>query len=283
MDTARQRSHPVSLEEFLDLLSIEELDRDLYRARNPEPAGRPVLYGGHVAAQALQAAARTIPDGRLPHSLHGYFLRPGQVDRPTILRVNRDRDGNSFSARHVVALQDAQVILSMSVSFHREEDGVEHEARTPPDVPGPGALLSADPRGVLGEWMGIFEFRLTTPEQVPPPTTRWAAPTRMWSRTTGPIGQDRVLHACVLTYISDLSSGFGDLGLPIDPPSGGPSLDHALWLHRPLNVEEWFFLDLEPLITAGSRGLYHGAIYDHQRRRCASISQEMLTRTPRLP
>jgi len=271
----------IDLPAFLELLDIEELDRDLYRAKNPQPTTRAVLYGGQVASQALRAAALTVTEGFLPHSLHGYFLRPGQVHRPTILRVNRDRDGRSFCARHVVALQDARVILSLSVSFHLPEDGVEDESRPAPLVLAPEKLMAPDATSVLGDWMKIFDFRLM-PEIAPESSTGAnTAPTRMWIRTKSPIGDDPILHACVLTYASDFSSGFGDRGLPIEPPSGGPSLDHSLWLHRALDVEDWFLLDLEPLITAGGRGLYGGAIYDRHGRRCASLTQELLTRFPR--
>lgn len=269
-----------SLDDLLSLFDVEEIDRDLYRGLNPEPGGRQVLFGGHVAAQALRAAHRTVPDGFMPHSLHGYFLRPGQVDRPTILHVHRDRDGRSFSARRVEAIQDGQVILSLAVSHQRPEPGVEYRTAPLDAAPGPEDFFPANPLGVLGEWLQAFEFRVPALERPPAKPGYWDSPTTMWCRTTGPVGADPILHACLLTYVSDLSTGFGDADLPIFPSSGGPSLDHAMWLHRPLDVEQWFLIDLQPVIACGGRGLYVGGIYDHQRRRCASISQELLTRSP---
>jgi acyl-CoA thioesterase-2 len=273
----RPPPHIIGYEEFLALLDVEELDQDLYRARNPPAGGRSVLYGGQVLAQALRAAAATVAPDRAPHSLHGYFLRRGQVDRTSILRVHRDRDGRSFSARHVVAVQDAQVILSMSVSFHVKEPGVEVEVSPLPAVALPGSLLPADPRGSLGEWLEIFEFGLLSPE-APVAGRYWTNSRQIWMRTRGPLADDPILHACVQTFASDLSTGFGDLRLPIMPPAGGPTLDHSLWFHRPLDVREWFLLDQEPIISVGARGLYQGGLYDQNRRRCTSLTQEILTR-----
>jgi acyl-CoA thioesterase-2 len=246
---AESETVPLTVDYLLELLDIEELDRDLFRAQNPQPPDRGVLYGGQVAAQALIAASRTVPDGRRPHSLHGYFLRPGQVDRPTILRVDRDRDGRSFSARHVVAVQDGEVIFSMVASFHLDEQGVDFEP-PPPVIKPPEELYVPDVGGAFHSWSSVFEFRLGRP---------------------------------ILAYVSDLGSGFVDLGLPIYPPGGGPSLDHAVWFHRPLAVDEWFLLHQEPLIATGGRGLYHGAIYDHHWKKCASIAQELLARPDRRP
>jgi acyl-CoA thioesterase-2 len=257
------RPAPITTAELVELFAMEE------------------LYGGHVAAQALLAATRTVDDGRLPHSLHGYFLRPGQVDRPTIFQVNRDRDGRSFSARHVVAMQDGAVILSLSVSFQVPEDGVEHEARHISGIPGPDGLAAPQPGGTLGEWTEAFDFRLPVPEHPTGPDGSWSIPTQMWCRTAAPVVPDPYLHAAILTYVSDLSTGFGTAGLPIEPAAGGPSLDHAMWFHRPVDPSEWFLLDLEPLLSAGGRGLYLGGIYDPDLRRCASITQEVLTRRPR--
>jgi len=267
--------------QLTELFDIEELDRNLFRGQNPSPPQRTVLYGGHVAAQAVLAASRTVDSHRVPHSLHGYFLRPGQVDRPTIFQVNCDRDGRSFSSRHVVALQDGLVILSLSVSFHLLDDGVEYESEALTDVPEPDSCAAADPRGMLREWMQMFELRLPTPDRQMSPSGQWTAPTQLWCRTAAPIGDDPYLHAAIVTYVSDLSTGFANAALPIEPFTGGPSLDHALWLHRPVDPQEWFLLDLEPIVAAGGRGLYHGTILDQRLRRCASIAQEVLTRAPR--
>ncbi|MCU4186363.1 thioesterase family protein [Acidiferrimicrobium sp. IK] len=279
-ETASQT--PLACEELYRLLDIEEIDRDLYRGQNPWPTARRFLYGGHVAAQAVQAASRTVEPGRLPHSLHGYFLRPGQIDKPTILRVERDRDGGSFSSRHVVALQDGEVILSLTVSFHRPSDGLEWEADPAHAMSDPERLYPANPQGVFGEWAGVFDFRLAAPDSDMPVdywTTPVPMPTSIWCRAKASPGDDPILSACLLTYVTDLSSGFGELGLPIVPPSGGPSLDHTVWIHRPIDTGSWFLLDLAPVIVTGGRGLYQGVVYDGRGRRCATISQEMLARS----
>jgi acyl-CoA thioesterase-2 len=123
----------------------------------------------------------------------------------------------------------------------------------------------------------IFEFGLLVPE-APAAGGFWTNSRQIWMRTQGPLADDPILHACVQTFASDLSTGFGDLRLPIMPPAGGPTLDHSLWFHRPLDVQEWFLLDQEPVISAGARGLYQGGLYDQNRRRCTSLAQEILTR-----
>jgi acyl-CoA thioesterase-2 len=279
---AESETVPLTVDYLLELLDIEELDRDLFRAQNPQPPDRGVLYGGQVAAQALIAASRTVPDGRRPHSLHGYFLRPGQVDRPTILRVDRDRDGRSFSARHVVAVQDGEVIFSMVASFHLDEQGVDFEP-PPPVIKPPEELYVPDVGGAFHSWSSVFEFRLGRPDRPFPGFDFQPGPATLWVRTRKPVGDDPLIHTAILAYVSDLGSGFVDLGLPIYPPGGGPSLDHAVWFHRPLAVDEWFLLHQEPLIATGGRGLYHGAIYDHQWKKCASIAQELLARPDRRP
>jgi acyl-CoA thioesterase-2 len=270
----------LTLESLLKLLDIEELDRDLFRADNPEPPDRPVLYGGQVAAQALIAATRTVPEGRLPHSLHGYFLRPGQVHRPTILQVDRDRDGRSFSARHVVAVQDGEVIFSMVASFHVAEEGVDFDSPAPSIAP-PDDLYAPESSSGFAPWRNVFEFRFGRPERRVPGLEFQPGPSTTWVRTRGGVGDDPLMHTAILTYVSDLGSGFADLDLPIWPPSGGPSLDHAVWFHRRLAVDEWFLLHQDPVVAGGGRGLYHGGIFDSHMRRCASIAQELLARPPR--
>ena len=173
-----------------DLLVLEELDTNLYRAGNPAVQYMPHLYGGQVAAQALRAAAHTVPDGRHPHSIHGYFLRGGRPDRPTIMAVDRDRDGGSFSARHVNALQDGEVIFSALASFHADESGVDHQLPELPDDAGDPDSMPEHER--LGH-NAIFDMRYA----VSPNREQWAA-SRMWSRPRRPLPDDRVTRACAL-------------------------------------------------------------------------------------
>jgi acyl-CoA thioesterase-2 len=257
--------------DLLRMLDLEELDRDLYRARHVF-RDRYALYGGQVAAQALRAAGGTVEPDRLPHSLHGYFLRAGDSSRPTIFRVYRDRDGKSYSARRVVALQGGEVIFNMAASFHVSEDGPDSQVHDmPTDVEDPDTGTSyAIPRlfGMEGRRSG-------------PPKDGEAYPTRFWARCTVPLGDDVMMHNCVLTYLSDISTGLFQLA----GPEGGPgsSLDHAVWFHRPLRLDDWVLVDLVPHTVARGRGWYTGRVMARDGRLGASLAQETLFRPPRNP
>jgi acyl-CoA thioesterase-2 len=257
-----------TLPTLLDLLDLEELDRDLYRTtvlfEEPFP-----LYGGQVAAQALRAAAGTVPEGRLPHSLHGYFLRGGDAARPTIFRVDRDRDGRSFSARRVVAVQGGEVIFNMSASFHAPEDDVDRQAYPAPGVPGPDDCPAFDP-------IRLFSMETRIPPQA---HENLDYPTRMWSRCSLALPDDDILHACVLTYLSDISSG--TVAMQGTGGRSGASLDHAVWFHRPVRMDRWVLMDLVPHTVAAGRGWYTGSIHSEDGTLAASLTQEVLFRTPR--
>jgi acyl-CoA thioesterase-2 len=260
------------LEELLDL---EELDRDLYRAHNPRRSFTPHLYGGQVAAQALRAAAMTVPEDRHPHSLHGYYLRSGEADHPTIMRVTRDRDGRSFSARHVVALQRGEAIFTALASFHVDEESGDFPGiPLPDDVPGPDDVVE---RGIGNEDV-MYELRpvYLEPRDNPGP---WDPARRFWGRTREPVSDDRVLHACGIVYLSDISTGFAELDVP-GLPRGGTSLDHAVHFHRPVRIDDWLFMELEPVSAAGARGVYRGTIHDRAGRLGATLAQENLMRPP---
>ena len=224
------------------LLDVEEIDRELFRAlAGPNGGPRETLYGGQVAAQALAAAGRTVDAQRVPHSLHGYFLRPGDPERPVIYHVHRDRDGGSFSARQVRAVQGGEVIFSMLASFHAEkpsEDLFELTART-----------ASDPEEIATtRWGELVEFREVTK------TRREKAEFSdcMWVRVTCPLPDDRLTQACALTFVSDLGSGFGQLKRP-GLARGGPSVDHALWLHKPIRADDWVLIDLSPTKARGNQ------------------------------
>jgi acyl-CoA thioesterase-2 len=251
------------------LLDLEVLDRDLFRAQNEVGAGKRMsLYGGQVAAQALRAAGATVAPDRMPHSLHGYFLRPGRVDIPVILHVDRDRDGGSFSARHVRAVQDGEVIFSMVASFHAHEhsatfDGVATrggvDAATLPPRPSPF----------------LVEVREVTPTRIGDGQVRHSD--SLWVRTSTPLPDDPLIHACAVAYVSDLGSGFGQVDVP-DLPAGGPSIDHSLWFHDPIRADEWMLLELWPLKASSSRGVYSGSLRSEDGRLGVLITQEMLLR-----
>jgi len=248
-----------------DVLDLEEIDRDLYRSRlvfaDPFP-----LYGGQVAAQALLAAGRTVPEGRLPHSLHGYFLRSGDAARPAVFRVDRDRDGRSFSARRVVAIQGGEVIFSMSASFTASGPGPDVTVDPAPDAEPPSGLPSHTlPR--------LFSFEGRRPSQ-PYADAHW--PTRFWARSTEALPDDPLVHACVLTYLSDIGTGLS--ALPDDEAAPGPSLDHALWFHRPVRLDEWVLMDLVPRSVSAGRGWYTGTLHSVDGTLAASFVQETLFR-----
>ncbi|MCW2945707.1 MAG: Choloyl-CoA hydrolase [Actinoallomurus sp.] len=252
---------------LLDLLDIEEIEQDLYRASvvfdEPFP-----LYGGQVAAQALLAAGRTVAPDRAPHSLHGYYLRGGVSAKPTVFRVERDRDGRSYSARRVVAIQDGKVIFNLSASFSVTEPGVDREVDPGPEVPRPADLPAAElPR------------LLSTESRLPPqpyPGVEW--PTRFWARCTLDLPASPLVHACVLTYLSDISSGL--LALHDGVGETGPSLDHAVWFHRPARLDDWVLLDLVPHTVARARGWYTGTVRRADGTLAASLAQESLFRSP---
>jgi acyl-CoA thioesterase-2 len=259
--------------ELLRVLDLEELDRDIFRGVNPQgDQRRPRLFGGQVAAQAARAASLTVPDDRSIHSLHGYFLRAGRADRPTILHVGRDRDGGSYSARHVAAVQDGEVIMSLLVSFHVDEDGPEFQAISKPDgVPEPETL--AEPATTPHK--SIFDLRITGRGE--PRGDGPGSPHQFWARARGPLPDDRLLQACVLTYLSDVGTGLAKLP-PHDPPWWGPSLDHAVWFHHAARMDDWVLVDLVPMAAAGARGFYTGTVHDRAGRLLATIAQEHVMR-----
>jgi acyl-CoA thioesterase-2 len=249
----------------LEVLELEEIDRDLYRSTflfaDPLP-----LYGGQVAAQALRAAGATVAPDRLPHSLHGYFLRSGDAARPTVFRVDRDRDGRSFSARRVVALQGGEVVFSMSASFTAPGEGPDLQASEPVEAEAPEGLRSYSlPR--------LFSMEGRRGAQ-PFPEGHW--PTRFWARSRVPLPEDPLFHACVLVYLSDIGTGLA--ALPDDVASPGPSLDHAVWFHRPARLDDWVLMDMVPRTVATGRGWYTGSIQTESGVLAASFVQETLFR-----
>ena len=249
------------------VLDIERLDRDLFRGIHAtNAADRASLFGGQVAAQALMAAGLTVADDRHPHSLHGYFLRRGRPDRPVLLQVDRDRDGRSFSARHVSAVQEGEVIFSMLASFHVDEPGGTYDAA-------PSELSPLD--DTVQSHSFLLDVRAPSPLMTD--DGRPTFPDCLWIRAANPLPDDRLSQAAALTYVSDLGSGFGQVR-QADLPVGGPSIDHAVWFQTPIRVDEWVHLRIWPVKAGGGRGLYLGAMRDQQGRLGASLTQEMLLR-----
>jgi acyl-CoA thioesterase-2 len=259
--------------DMVRMLDLEELDRDLYRGVNTvDSPGRPSLFGGQVAAQALRAAGLTVAGDRSPHSLHGYFLRRGRPERPVILRVDRDRDGRSFSARHVAAVQDGEVIFSMLASFHEDEFGGSFDGM-------PTGSPEAPEGDVAQGWNPLVDLRELSSTPKPGAT---AAADRAWVRARHPLPDDRLIQACALTYVSDFGSGFSQVDEP-HIPSGGPSIDHCLWFHTPIRVDDWVLIELWPAKVGGARGLYFGAMRDRAGLLGATLAQEVLLRPSTTP
>jgi acyl-CoA thioesterase-2 len=263
--------NPSSGASLVELLDLEMLDRDLYRAVNERgSAERPQLYGGQVAAQALRAAAATVPEGRMPHSLHGYFLRRGRADWPVILRVGRARDGRSFSARHVEAVQYGEVIFDCMASFNSDEPGGEYAVSFPADAPRPDHGVAHDNPWAEGR---IFEVR-----EVVRPGEERSQMARIWTRIKERLPDDPVVHACGITYLSDLGNGFGQANHADLWGRGGPSLDHTVWFHRPTRADRWILADYLPLKAIGGRGVYSGSMHDEDGVLTALVAQEALMR-----
>lgn len=253
-----------------DVLELEEIDRDLFRSRLVYP-DRQALYGGQVAAQALLAAGRTVDADRVPHSLHCYFLRSGHASRPTVFRVDRDRDGRSFSARRIVAVQGGEVLASVSCSFTPAGDGPDVQVEP---APVRGGEPEAMPLYAPGR---LFDMECRVPPEQDHPEAVW--PVRFWSRATVPLPGDPLVHACVLTYLSDISSGVGAIAGAAEWTA--TSLDHAVWFHRPVRMDDWVLMDLVPHTVASSRGWYTGSVHDRAGRLVASLTQETLARPRR--
>ena len=260
-----RRDTVISAATVADLLDLEHVEVDLYRSRVALDGPSACLYGGQVAAQGLYAAGCTVPAGRLPHSLHGYFLRGGSPARPTVFRVQRDRDGGAFSARRVVGIQEGEVIFNMAASFTEPRPDTGQGVHPIRVLSGPGAAI---PR--VQPYHASIEARRADDHQ--PPAGRW--PNRLWIRCVGDLPDSPLLHHCLLAYVSDISSGL----LPLEGNGArtGFSLDHAVWFHRQPRADDWMLLDLSPQVASGGRGWYTGAIYDATGVRAASIAQEAL-------
>ena len=279
---------PPTVERLLAVLDLEQLDRDLFRspeASSHHPAGMR-LFGGQVAAQALRAATRTVDVDHHPHSLHGYFLRPGDPQAPLILHVDRIRNGSSFTTRRVVAVQSGEAIFSLSCSFHKDEEGGVYAPSMPEGIPDPD-----DPDAVWDETLfaefnrrSPFEMR-ELPMEPRDDQGRFGSTRRIWIRTRGPLPADRALRACVAAFVSDMGAVFAAARTVGGGPGSimGASLDHAMWFHRPLALDEWVLYDLLPVATGGARGLVRGAMYGRDGTLAVSVAQEALVRPLRAP
>jgi acyl-CoA thioesterase-2 len=278
------------LEKLLDLLDLEQIELDIFRGRSPEERVQRV-FGGQVAGQALVAAGRTVPDGRPVHSLHAYFIRPGDPAVPLVYTVDRVRDGRSFTTRRVSAIQHGRPIFTLSASFHRDEPGPVHSDPMP-EVPPPDEI----PRTVdrLEKLFGALpaQFRESpidlrsvgplTFEAERDPSLRTTR-NLVWLRVEGELPDDPLLHVCLMTYASDLTlldSVLLGHGLSwADGKTSGASLDHAMWFHRPFRADRWLLYAQESPVAAGGRGLARGEVFTADGELVVSVVQEGLIRT----
>ncbi|WP_405904153.1 acyl-CoA thioesterase II [Streptomyces sp. NBC_00656] len=267
-----------------DLIDLEKVEENLYRG-TCHPGAPLRAFGGQVAAQALVAAGTTVASDRLVHSLHGYFIRAGRTDRPIVYGVDRTRDGRSFTTRRVVAIQDGVAIFSLSASFHRPEESPEHQAAMPA-ADGPEGLPDGWDAEVGTEGPAVFgtvlETRCATGLHTGLPDVGQGPRQELWVRARGTLADPPLLHACVLTYISDIRLALTATLPHLDGPEFPPlvSLDHALWFHRPFRADEWLLFAMDGPSYASSRGLSRGQFFTRDGRLVASVVQEGLFRKP---
>ncbi|MFF3758030.1 acyl-CoA thioesterase [Streptomyces sp. NPDC002185] len=285
---------PTALDDLLDLLDLERIEQDIFRGQS-RSALVPRVFGGQVAAQALVAAGRTVPEDRLAHSLHAYFLRAGDPGAPIVYTVDRIRDGRSFTTRRVVAVQHGQPIFHLSASFQTYEEGLDHQvgmpaAPDPDSLPTPAEMLPRHlPRDVadrLIEARAAVDLRYA---DVPP----WGSVgqpreprSQVWFRTNGKLADDPLLHVVLATYVSDMTLldsvllAHGRGGWAVGDVVGA-SLDHAMWFHRPFRADEWLLYDQESPTASGGRGLGQARIFTQDGRLAISVIQEGVVRVPR--
>lgn len=278
------------LADLIALLDLEPIEKNIFRGQSRD-IGTPQVFGGQVLGQALAAASRTV-EGRTVHSLHAYFLKRGDVQAPIIYEVDRARDGGSFSNRRVVAIQHGEQIFNMAASFQTAESGLEHQVAMP-SVPKPDSLkeLETLAREFSGElparmqrflrWERPFHVRPVDPQQFLFRDS--LAPVKqLWIKTAEGISAESFLHQALLAYISDYEL-IGTATLPhgVHATRDGlqmASLDHAMWFHRPVRVDEWLLFALDSPAASGGRGLARGYVFTEDGKLVATLAQEGLIR-----
>jgi acyl-CoA thioesterase II len=281
----------VVLDGLVQLLDVQPTGEDTYVGYSPPASGRARVFGGQVASQALVAASRTVPGERSVHSLHAYFLRPGDPNTPITYSVDRLRDGGSFTTRRVLAEQQGRTIFAMSASFQVDEPGLDHQLLIP-DVPDPESLPTLAERiaGVDDRLVGwrrgprAFDLRYVSepPWQARLSGPKAQEPFQVWFKADGTLPDDPVLHVCMVAYLSDvtlldavliehgLAPGADDLQMA--------SLDHAMWFHRPIRADDWLLYDTSSPNASGARALGLGYFFGQDGQLLASVMQEGLVR-----
>jgi acyl-CoA thioesterase-2 len=283
------------LQELLELLQLEKLEENLFRGHSQD-LGFGSVFGGQVLGQALSAASQTVAADRTAHSLHAYFLRPGDASKSIIYEVDCIRDGRSFTTRRVVAIQNGRAICSLAASFQVEETGFNHQAPSPPAVEGPEGVDSdlqlvqtyqdriPEPARTKLLCEKPIEVRTVNPVNPFAPDRR--DPTKnLWIRANGPMPDDLAVHKYLLAYASD----FGLVGTCLlphgrtywDPTMQVASIDHAMWFHRPFRIDQWLLHTMDSPNACSSRGYNRGMIFAPDGTLVASVSQEGLIRDRR--
>lgn len=279
------------LDRLLKLIQLEKLEEGLFRGQS-EDIGRPQVFGGQVVAQALYAARQTVPALRNLHSFHSYFLRPGDVSQPIVYQATLLRDGNSFSARHVSAVQRGQPIFYLTASFQSLETGFEHQSQMP-DVPPPEDFPSEEDiaRRLSASLPGALRDKLTRDRPIEMRPVTFHNPfqgfverpeRQVWFRVRGALPDDRETHQYLLSYASDMNflptalqphgRGFMEPGIQI------ATIDHAMWFHRPFRFDDWLLYVVESPSASGARGFVRGQIFRRDGVLVASTAQEGVIR-----
>jgi acyl-CoA thioesterase II len=285
-----------ALDKLLELLDLEQIEVNIFRGRSPEERVQRV-FGGQVAGQALVAAGRTVPPDRPVHSLHAYFIRPGDPAVPLVYLVDRVRDGRSFTTRRVSAVQHGETIFTLSASFHQAEPGPAHQSAMP-QVPPPEEITPTVQR--LEKLFGPLDQRAARMFRDNPIELRFAGPLTVeaerdpslrtdrnlvWLRVDGDLPDDPLLHLCLMTYASDmtlLDSVLLAHGLSwADGRTMAASLDHAMWFHRPFRADRWLLYAQESPVAYGARGLARGEVFTQDGELVVSVMQEGLIRSRR--
>jgi acyl-CoA thioesterase II len=287
-----------ALDELIDLLDLEQIEVNIFRGRSPDETVQRV-FGGQVAGQALVAAGRTVPADRPVHSLHAYFIRPGDPSVPLVYTVDRVRDGRSFTTRRVTAIQHGKPIFTLSASFHHPESGLEHAtpmpaARRPEELRPNAERLAEAIGGPLPTHFreSPIELRSVGPLSVelardPSLRAKDDHSNLVWVRVTGELPDDPLLHVCLMTYVSDLTlleTALLEHGITwLDGRASGSSLDHAMWFHRPFRADQWLLYAQDSPIAADGRVLARGQVFTAAGDLVVSVVQEGLIRISGTP
>ncbi|WFU08624.1 acyl-CoA thioesterase II [Rhizobium sp. CB3090] len=288
---SRENEKMTAMEVVLATLDLETIEMNLFRGNSPQ-VGWQRVFGGQVIGQALMAAQRTVTDDRFAHSLHAYFMLPGDPAVPILYQVDRLRDGSSFNTRRVLAIQHGKAIFAMTVSFQIDEPGFEHQGEMP-RVPAPEELMDEEqikeryianaPENVRRYWerKRAIEIRPVSLDRYfsrSQPSQRQD----IWVRLTGPVPDDRLYRNAVLAYLSDMTlidaalhahgTSVFDQGLQV------ASLDHAMWFHRPFQLDDWLLYTQDSPSASGARGLARGSLFTRSGVLIASVAQEGLIR-----